>query len=61
MLKVRKPNFVWADLEMSRLELTKLITHYAQSNKADNKSAKTVTWYSEIMSSSFSQPAGNPF
>lgn len=49
MLKVRRPKLTWADLEMSKLELTKLITHYAQSNKADNKSAKTVTWYSEML------------
>ena len=49
MLKVRRPKLTWADLEMSKLELTKLITHYAQSNKADNKSAKTITWYSEML------------
>jgi len=49
MLKVRRHNLTWADLEMAQLDLTKLITHYAQSNKADNKSAKTVTWYSEML------------
>lgn len=49
MLKVRRPNLTWADLEMSKLDLTKLITHYAQSKKAGNKSAKTVTWYSEML------------
>ena len=34
---------------MAKLDLTKLITHYAHFNKADNKSAKTVTWYSEML------------
>ena len=49
MIKERRPKLTWADLEMSKLELTKLITHYAQSNRADNKSAKTITWYSEML------------
>jgi site-specific recombinase XerD len=49
MMKVRRSNLTWVDLEMSQLDLTKLISHYAQSNKADNKSAKTVTWYSEML------------
>jgi site-specific recombinase XerD len=49
MLKLKRLNLKWADIDMAQLDLTKLIIHYAQSNKADNKSAKTVTWYSEML------------
>jgi len=35
---------------MSELDLSKLILHFAQSNKAEGKSPKTVSWYSEMLS-----------
>jgi site-specific recombinase XerD len=35
---------------MAELELRKLILHYAQSNKAEGKSPKTISWYSEMLS-----------
>ncbi len=35
---------------MSDLDLTKLISHFAQSNKAEGKSPKTVDWYTEMLS-----------
>jgi len=34
---------------MAELELSKLILHYAQSNKAEGKSPKTISWYSEML------------
>ncbi len=34
---------------MSQLELSNLILHFAQSNKADAKSPKTVNWYTEML------------
>jgi len=34
---------------MSQLELQNLILHFSQSNKADGKSPKTVSWYSEML------------
>jgi site-specific recombinase XerD len=49
MLRVKRFNLKWSDIDMAQLDLTKLIIHYAQSNKADNKSAKTVSWYSEML------------
>lgn len=39
----------WADINMAELDLVKLITHFAQSNKAEGKSPKTVSWYSEML------------
>ena len=40
----------WTDIDMAELELEKLVTHYAQSNKAEGKSPKTISWYSEMLS-----------
>lgn len=34
---------------MAELDLDKLITHFEQSNKAEGKSPKTVSWYSEML------------
>ena len=34
---------------MAELELDKLILHFAQSNKAEGKSPKTISWYSEML------------
>lgn len=38
-------------MDMSQLELSNLIVHFAQSNKAEGKSPKTVSWYSEMLMS----------
>jgi len=34
---------------MAELELDKLILHFEQSNKAEGKSPKTITWYTEMI------------
>ena len=34
---------------MKGLDLTNLITHFAQSNKAEGKSPKTISWYSQML------------
>ena len=34
---------------MAKVELDKLIIHFAQSNKAEGKSPKTISWYSEML------------
>jgi len=39
----------WSDINMAELNLTKLVTHFAQSNKAEGKSPKTVSWYTEML------------
>jgi site-specific recombinase XerD len=39
----------WADINMAELELDKLILHFAQSNKAEGKSPKTIGWYTEML------------
>ena len=49
MLKDRRRNIHWVDLNMADLELQKLLLHYAQSNKADGKSPKTIVWYTEML------------
>jgi len=51
MMKVGKLNLKWQDIDMSQLDLTKLILHFEQSNKADAKSPKTVVWYTEMLTS----------
>ncbi|MBA7664077.1 hypothetical protein ES703_72127 [subsurface metagenome] len=51
-MKVRTLNLRWGDINMAELELTKLILHFAQSNKAEGKSPKTVSWYSDMLSES---------
>ena len=51
MLKVAKVNTHWEDINMAELELGKLILHFEQSNKAEGKSPKTVTWYTEMLDS----------
>lgn len=48
MMKVRR-NLNWSDINMAELDLVKLITHFAHSNKAEGKSPKTVSWYSEML------------
>jgi site-specific recombinase XerD len=48
-MKVRTVNLRWNDINMSELDLHKLILHYEQSNKAEGKSPATVTWYSEML------------
>ena len=42
-------NLKWQDIDMAELELDKLILHFAQSNKAEGKSPKTISWYSEML------------
>ena len=34
---------------MTELELEKLILHFEQSNKAECKSPKTISWYTEMI------------
>ena len=45
MIKTEKVNLHWEDINMAELELEKLILHFAQSNRAEGKSPKTVSWY----------------
>jgi site-specific recombinase XerD len=49
MVGIRKRNFKWVDIDMAKVELNKLILHFAQSNKAEGKSPRTITWYSDIL------------
>ena len=42
-------NLKWADINMAELDLVKLISHFAQSNRAEGKSPKTVAWYTEML------------
>jgi site-specific recombinase XerD len=50
MLKVKRRNFKWADIDMSDIELDKLVLHFTQCMKAEGKSSKTVSWYEEMLS-----------
>ena len=49
MFEGRRRNLHWGDLDMAELELDKLILHFAQSNKAEGKSPKTISWYLEML------------
>jgi hypothetical protein len=49
MFKGRRRNLHWGGLNMAELELDKLILHFEQSNKAEGKSPKTITWYTEMI------------
>ena len=48
MLKV-KGNFGWTDIDMSVIELGKLLKHYTQCLKSEGKSPKTISWYGEML------------
>lgn len=50
MFKIRRGNLKWTEINMANLDLNKLISHFAQSNKAEGKSPKTVSWYTEMLS-----------
>jgi len=50
MLKTKIGNLKWVEINMAELDLDKLISHFAQSNKAEGKSPKTVSWYTEMLS-----------
>ena len=39
----------WLDVKMKGLNLEKLITHFAHSNRSEGKSPKTVFWYSDML------------
>ncbi len=49
MFRSKRRNLHWGDLNMADLYLDKLILHFAQSNKAEGKSPKTITWYTEMI------------
>ncbi len=49
MVRVGRFNIKWTDIDMPELELVKLISHFAQSNKAEGKSPKTISWYTEML------------
>jgi len=48
-VKVRKANLKWTDMNMSEINLDKLVLHFSQCLKAEGKSPKTITWHSEMM------------
>jgi len=39
----------WTEAQMADLELSKLVSHYAHSNRAEGKSPRTIEWYSQIL------------
>ena len=49
MFQGRRRNLHWGDIDMAEFELEKLILHFEQSNKAEGKSPKTITWYTEMI------------
>jgi integrase/recombinase XerC/integrase/recombinase XerD len=49
MLGTRSRNVRWVGIDMAEVELDKLIVHFAQCNKVEGKSPRTVAWYSEML------------
>jgi integrase/recombinase XerC/integrase/recombinase XerD len=49
MVGFRRRNLKWVDIDMANVKLDKLILHFAQSNKAEGKSPKTISWYAEML------------
>jgi site-specific recombinase XerD len=49
MVQSRRRNLRWTDIDMAELNLEKLVSHFGQSNKAEGKSLKTITWYTEML------------
>ena len=49
MFKSKRVNVRWSEIKMSELELEKLILHFAQCNKSEGKSPRTVSWYTETL------------
>ena len=49
MFQIRRRNLRWGDIDMVELDLGKLIQHFSQSNKAEGKSPKTISWYTEML------------
>jgi integrase/recombinase XerD len=48
MLKVKR-NLGWTDIDMSAVELDKLLKHFTQCLKSEGKSLKTISWYGEML------------
>ncbi|AKG53540.1 integrase/recombinase XerD [Dehalogenimonas sp. WBC-2] len=42
-------NGQWMEDKMADIEISKLITHYAHSNRAEGKSPRTIEWYTAIL------------
>ncbi len=53
MVSSRRKNIRWVDIGMAEVKLDKLKVHFAQSNKAEGKSPKTISWYSEMLDGLF--------
>ena len=49
MLKAKRKNFTWGEIDMENLNINKLIIHFAQSNKVEGKSPQTIAWYSAML------------
>ncbi|MGA2159802.1 MAG: tyrosine-type recombinase/integrase [Dehalococcoidia bacterium] len=45
----RRANLKWSEIKMSDLELTKLLLHFSQTNKAERKSERTIAWYPQMI------------
>jgi len=61
MVGIRRKNLRWVDINMNEVKLDKLIVHFAQSNRTEGKSPKTISWYSEMLTDfiRFLEPSGN--
>ena len=49
MLKTKRRNFRWEDINMEDMELDQLNRQFSHSNKAEGKSPKTITWYFDMV------------
>jgi site-specific recombinase XerD len=49
LLRIGIRNLGWMDIDMAELELENLILHFAQTNKAEGKSPKTIAIYEMVL------------
>jgi site-specific recombinase XerD len=49
MMRIKRNNLTWMDIDMTDVSLEKLLLHFSQCMKSDNKSPATITWYNEML------------
>ena len=49
MLKVKHNNLNWKDINMTEINVDRLVLHFCQCMKAEGKSPATITWYTEMI------------
>ena len=49
MVKVESKKLNWADINMAKVDLNKLVLHFCQCMKSEGKSSATTFWYTQML------------